>query len=172
MPIQAFENPYITIEQAQAIVNILTHQCALIERRNTADRVDFPELYDADYMKGRTHSDTSAVLAGFQEDTNIPGITITKIQYGRIHCQPQLESESAVMQIYSSDSSLKTDEIKEKCATYNGDDSNKKFCVFRFRTSSKGHLTGVDLIQFDANANIISTETIYKYRARTLRVSA
>ena len=46
MPIQAFENPYITIEQAQAIVNILTHQCALIERRNTADRVDFPELYD------------------------------------------------------------------------------------------------------------------------------
>lgn len=172
MPIQAFENPYITIEQAQAIVNIITHQCALIERRNTADRVDFPELYDADYMKGRTHSDTSAVLAGFQENTVIPGMTITKIQYGIMHWQPLLESETAVVQIYSSDASLNIKEIKAKCARWNTGESTKRFCVFQFRTSKKGHLTGVDLLDFDVNAKVIRRETIYKYRAITLKKTA
>lgn len=172
MPIQLFANPYITRDQAQAIVDILIHQCDLIERRYADNQNNYPELYDNEYMKGRTHGDTGAVLAGFQENSVIPGMTITKIQYGIMHWQPLLESETAVVQIYSSDASLNIKEIKAKCARWNTGESTKRFCVFQFRTSKKGHLTGVDLLDFDVNAKVIRRETIYKYRAITLKKTA
>ena len=169
MPIQPFINPYITELQVQTIVDILIYQCNLIEQRNNTNHAQFPELEDAEYMRGRGHGDTGAVYAGFQPNTAIPGMTITKLPYGRGLCLPQLESETIVLQIYGDGASLNIDEIKNKCATYNIENSNKKFCVIQFRTSSRGHLTGVDLIQFDNASNIVAKETIYTFRARILR---
>lgn len=172
MPITPFTNPYITQEQVQAIVDILIHQCDLIEQRNNANQVQFPELYDADYMSGRGHGDAAAVLAGFQPSTAIPNMTITKRHYGRIHCQPELESDTAIVQIYSGDASLNIEEIKNKCATYNTQASAKRFCIVQFRMSEKGHLTSVDLLTLDNRANVTLRENIYRYRARVIRAIA
>ena len=172
MPIQQFTNPSITHEQAQVIVDILIRQCNMIEARDAGDRAEFPELYDDDYSRGRNHSDTASVLAGFQPNTTIPDMTITKRNYGLMHCQPELESDTAVVQIYSDNASLNTREIRTKCSTYNVQNSNKRFCVFQFRMSKSGHLTSVDLLTLDERANVVLKENIYAYRARIIQASA
>ena len=123
-------------------------------------------------MRGKTHSDTAAVLAGFQPDTEIPDMVITKRKYGRIHCQPELESITAIIQIYSGDTTLDNDEILCKCATYNTSESEKKYCIVQFRMSEKGHFTNVDLLMLDNRANVTLKENVYKYRARIITASA
>ena len=172
MPILPFTNPYITQEQAQAIVDILVYQCNSIEQRNYANQARFPNLQDADYMRGRGHGDTGAVYAGFQPDVAISGMTITKRHYGRIHCQPELESDTAIVQIYSGDASLNIEEIRNKCATYNAQDSTKRFCIIKFRMSERGHLTSVDLLTLDHQANVSLREPIYRYRASIIHAIA
>lgn len=168
MPILPFTNPYVTQEQVQAIVDILVLQCNSIEQRNNDNQAQYPNLYDADYMSGRGHGDTGAVYAGFQTDTVIPDMTITKRHYGRIHCQPEIESDTAIVQIYSGDASLNIEEIRNKCATYNTQASAKRFCIIQFRMSERGHLTSVDLLTLDHQANVTLKEPIYRYRARIM----
>ena len=172
MPVLPFTNPYITQNQAQAIVDILIHQCDLIEQRNNENQARYPDLEDDDYMSGRGHGDTGAVYAGFKPGAVIPGMAITKRHYGRIHCQPELESDTAIVQIYSGDASLNIEEIRNKCATYNTQASTKRFCIVQFRMSEKGHLTSVDLLTLDNRANITLRENIYRYRARIIRAIA
>ena len=63
-------------EQKNAIIDILKEQCLCIQKANALERDMFPNLYDAQYMSGRHHSNTAKVYAGFQEDTLIPGMMI------------------------------------------------------------------------------------------------
>ena len=63
---------WLTDEQIEAIVSILTKQCDRIEDRNQKLNVEYPDLYDELYYTGRRHSDTGAVYAGFTEATEIP----------------------------------------------------------------------------------------------------
>lgn len=74
----------------------------------------FPNLYDAQYMSGRHHSNTAKVYAGFQEDTLIPGMSVKKISYGVQKWQPEISSDTAVIQLYSDSAGkeLKTNEGK------------------------------------------------------------
>lgn len=65
-------------EQKNAIIDILKEQCLCIQKANALERDMFPNLYDAQYMSGRHHSNTAKVYAGFQEDTLILGMMIKR----------------------------------------------------------------------------------------------
>ena len=149
--------------QLEAIISILLKQCSLIVAREATDRKDYPELYDELYMKGRKHSYTAAVLAGFQESTSIPGMRIKKQKYGRIHWQPEIIGESVILQIYSSEASLKTREIREKCTQYNVAGSPIEYCILQFFLNRKGRLSKVDLVKLNKEARIISRVPVYSY---------
>lgn len=108
-------------EQKNAIIDILKEQCLCIQKANALERDMFPNLYDAQYMSGRHHSNTAKVYAGFQEDTLIPGMMIKKISYGVQKWQPEISSDTAVIQLYndSAGKELKSNEVRSKCALYN-----------------------------------------------------
>lgn len=154
----------ISDSQMEAIIAILFSQCHLLALRDAKNQIDYPELYDDFYMKGRRHSNTAAVLAGFQEDTVIPGMTIRKKNYGRIHWQPELTSKTAILHIYSSEASLNTVEIKKMCALYNTKESVQEYCIIQFFLSKKSRLNRVDFLRLDRFAHINSRSTVYSYR--------
>lgn len=162
----------LTQEQINAIVNIIVHQCSLISQREKNDRRNYPELYDEDYMRGRRHSFTASVLAGFQKDTVIPNMVITKRKYGRCHCQPELSSDTAVVQLYSYDATLKIDEIKQKCKQFNTPDSKRRFAIFQFFLTNAGHLRQVDLVNFDGEANEVSRRCVFLQKEQVISLSA
>lgn len=66
-------------EQKNSIIGILKEQCLCIQKANALERDMFPNLYDAQYMSGRHHSNTAKVYAGFQEDTLIPGMSVKRL---------------------------------------------------------------------------------------------
>lgn len=43
-------------DQKNAIIDILKEQCRCIQKANALERYMFPNLYDAQYMSGRHHS--------------------------------------------------------------------------------------------------------------------
>ena len=105
-------------EQKNAIIDILKEQCLCIQKANALERDMLPNLYDAQYMSGRHHSNTAKVYAGYQEDTLIPGMMIKKISYGVQKWQPEISSDTAVIQLYndSAGKELKSNEVRSKCA--------------------------------------------------------
>ena len=88
---------WLTDEQIEAIVSILTKQCDRIEERNQKLNVEYPDLYDELYYTGRRHSDTGAVYAGFTETTEIPEMKVYRVKYGHGLWQPELHSDTAVI---------------------------------------------------------------------------
>lgn len=165
---------WLTEEQIKTIVNILKNQCDRIEERNKKLSEDFPDLFDELYYVGRRHGDTGAVYAGFTETTKIPNMEVHRIKYGRSYWQPELHSDTAVIQLYNSGagSKLKTDEIREKCEQYNYTGSKKKYGVIQFWMSTKGHLTRAELVEFDEKANQVKRVLIYKYNAKLISFAA
>jgi hypothetical protein len=71
-------------DQKNAIIDILKEQCCCIQKANALERDMFPNLYDAQYMSGRHHSNTAKVYAGFQEDTLIPGRVAICVKIGNL----------------------------------------------------------------------------------------
>lgn len=122
-------------EQKNSIIGILKEQCLCIQKANALERDMFPNLYDAQYMSGRHHSNTAKVYAGFQEDTLIPGMSVKKISYGVQKWKPEISSDTAVIQLYSDSAGkeLKTNEVKSKCALYNQRGSQKQNGLFDLR---------------------------------------
>lgn len=106
----------INDDQKNAIIDILKEQCLCIQKSNAMERDMYPNLYDAQYMSGRHHSNTAKVYAGFQEDTLIPGMMIKKISYGVQMWQPEISSDTAVIQLYndSAGKELKTNEVRRE----------------------------------------------------------
>lgn len=172
MIVQPFSSTLLTAEQADTIVSILVSQCNMIEEREKKNLESYPELYDEDYMSGRRHGYTASVLAGFQETTAIPQMSIKKKDYGRIHCQPELSSETSIIQIYSSKATLSIDEVCKMCAKYNSEGSEKRYGILQFWTSEKGHLTKVEIVELNESAMEINREIIYKYRASVRKLVA
>lgn len=162
----------LTSAQINAILGILIRQCNMIAQREKNDKAHFPELYDEDYMRGRKHSYTASVLAGFQENADIPDMIVRKHAYGINHWQPELVSESAVVQIYSNNASLNIKEIKQKCSEHNIPDSQTEFIVFQFSLNSEGYLEKVDIVKFDNQANVLSRQQIFKREGKVTQLSA
>lgn len=150
-------------DQKNAIVDILKKQSQCIQKANAVEQDLFPNLYDAKYMSGRHHSNTAKVYAGFQEDTLIPGMSVKKISYGVQKWQPEISSDTAVIQLYSDSVGrlLKTDEVRSKCALYNQCGSQKRYGVIRFKLTDKGLLRWVKLIDLDEKAEIVHEEVLY-----------
>lgn len=130
----------------------------------------FPNLYDVQYMSGRRHSNTAKVYAGFQEDTEIPGMSIEKISYGIQKWQPELSSDTAVIQLYNKTAGekLKTNEVKSKYELYNKIGSQKRYGIIQFRMTDKNRLQWVKLFTLDVNAEIVHEEELYRHVGKTL----
>ena len=143
-------------EQKNAIIDILKEQCLCIQKANALERDMFPNLYDAQYMSGRHHSNTAKVYAGFQEDTLIPGMMIKKISYGVQKWQPEISSDTAVIQLYND------------CALYNQCGSQKRYGIIRFKLTDKGLLQWVKLINFDEKAEVVHEEELYRHIGKTI----
>ena len=157
-------------DQKKAIIDILKEQCRCIQEANAIERDMFPNLYDAQYMSGRHHSNTAKVYAGFQEDTLIPGMSVKKICYGVQKWQPEISSDTAVIQLYSDSAGriIKTDEVRSKCAVYNQCGSQKRYGVIRFKLTDKGLLRWVKLIDLDEKAEIVHEEVLYRHIGKTI----
>ena len=157
-------------EQKNAIIDILKEQCLCIQKANALERDMFPNLYDAQYMSGRHHSNTAKVYAGFQEDTLIPGMMIKKISYGVQKWQPEISSDTAVIQLYndSAGKELKSNEVRSKCALYNQCGSQKRYGIIRFKLTDKGLLRWVKLIDLDEKAEIVHEEVLYRHIGETI----
>lgn len=164
------DKQWLKQEQISTIIEILIRQCDRIEERNQKIGQEFPDLYDEQYYARRGHGDTGAVYAGFKESTVIPGMTIKKIEYGRGHWQPELHSETAVIQLYNVDAGkqLNSKEIREKCGRYNQPDSLKRYGVIQFSMSRKGHLIGAELVEFNENGKQTRRTVIYKYSGKLI----
>lgn len=150
-------------DQKNAIIDILKEQCLCIQKANALERDMFPNLYDVQYMSGRHHSNTAKVYAGFQEDTLIPGMTTKKISYGVQKWQPEISSDTAVIQLYSDSAGreLKTNEVRSKCALYNQCGSQKRYGII-------GLLQWVKLINLDDKAEVIHEEELYRHIGKTI----
>ena len=149
-------------DQKNAIIDIL--------KANALERDMFPNLYDAQYMSGRHHSNTAKVYAGFQEDTLIPGMMIKKISYGVQMWQPEISSDIAVIQLYNDSAckELKTNEVRSKCALYNQCGSQKRYGIIRFKLTNKGLLQWVKLINLDDKAEVVHEEELYRHIGKTV----
>ena len=161
---------WLTEGQIEAIVNILIQQCDRIEERNQKLSVDFPDLYDELYYTGRGHGDTGAVYAGFTETTEIPDMKVQRVKYGRGYWQPELHSDTAVIQLYNSGAGkvLESSEIRDKCRQFNYAGSQKKYGAVQFWTSKKGHLTRAELVEFDEKGCETKRTNIYTYNAKLI----
>ena len=157
-------------EQKNAIIDILKEQCLCIQKANALERDMFPNLYDAQYMSGRHHSNTAKVYAGFQEDTLIPGMMIKKISYGVQKWQPEISSDIAVIQLYndSAGKELKSNEVRSKCALYNQCGSQKRYGIIRFKLTDKGLLQWAKLINLDEKAEVVHEEELYRHIGKTI----
>lgn len=157
---------WLTEEQIEVIVSILKKQCERIEERNQKLSDDFPDLFDELYYTGRGHGDT----AGFTEATEIPDMKVYRVKYGRGYWQPELHSDTAVIQLYNSGAGKVLDsiEIKDKCRQYNYAGSQKKYGAIQFWTSKKGHLTRAELVEFDEKGSEVKRTIIYKYNAKLI----
>ena len=161
-------------DQKNAIVDILKKQSQCIQKAYAVEQDLFPNLYDAKYMSGRHYSNTAKVYAGFQEDTLIPGMSVKKINYGVQKWQPEISSDTAVIQLYSDSAGriLKTDEVRSKCALYNQCGSQKRYGVIRFKLTNKGLLRWVKLIDLDEKAEIVHEEELYRHIGKTIPFSS
>ena len=161
-------------DQKNAIVDILKKQSQCIQKAHAVEQDLFPNLYDAQYMSGRHYSNTAKVYAGFQEDTLIPGMSVKKINYGVQKWQPEISSDTAVIQLYSDSASrkLKTYEVRSKCALYNQCGSQKRYGVIRFKLTNKGLLRWVKLIDLDEKAEIVHEEELYRHIGKTIPFSS
>lgn len=157
-------------EQKNSIIGILKEQCLCIQKANELERDMFPNLYDAQYMSGRRHSNTAKVYAGFQEDTLIPGMSVKKINYGVQKWQPEISSDTAVIQLYSDSAGkeLKSNEVKSKCALYNKPGSQKQYGIIRFKITDKGLLKWIKLINLDEKAEVVHEEELYRHIGKTI----
>ena len=161
-------------DQKNAIVDILKKQSQCIQKAYAVEQDLFPNLYYAKYMSGRHYSNTAKVYAGFQEDTLIPGMSVKKINYGVQKWQPEISSDTAVIQLYSDSASrkLKTYEVRSKCALYNQCGSQKRYGVIRFKLTNKGLLRWVKLIDLDEKAEIVHEEELYRHIGKTIPFSS
>ena len=157
-------------DQKNAIVDILKKQSQCIQKANAVEQDLFPNLYDAQYMSGRHHSNTAKVYAGFQEDTLIPRMSVKKISYGVQKWHPEISSDTAVIQLYSDSAGkeLKTNEVKSKCALYNQRGSQKQYGIIRFKITDKGLLKWIKLIKLDEKAEVVHEEELYRHIGKTI----
>lgn len=162
----------LSTNQIKTIIDILLHQCELIAQQEKNAQKHYPELYDEDYMRGRKHSYTAAVLAGFKEDTIIPNMIVRKRRYGKLHCQPELSSDTVIVQLYSDQTVLKNEEIRQKCKEFNSTNSAKRYLIIQFSLGAAGYLRKVDIVNLDGSAKEISRETIFKKTSNIMRISA
>lgn len=161
---------WLSEDQIEAIVGIIKKQCDRIEERNQKLSIDFPDLYDELYYTGRVHGDTGAVYAGFTEATEIPDMKVYRVKYGRGYWQPELRSDTAIIQLYNSGAGkiLGSSEIRDKCRQYNYADSQQKYGAIQFWTSKKGHLTRAELVEFDVKGSEVKRTIVYKYNAKLI----
>ena len=163
----------VTKEQLDVIVGIIINQAAMLAEMKNENKRKYSMLFDEDFIRGRgTYGGTGSILSGFREDTMIPGIKIKKVNYGLNDklCQPELESDGAIIQIYSASASLNTKEIIKKCKE--AKKSNKIFSVIQFFMSKKSVLKKIDFVCFDENAKEIYRKVLYQKSNKIVPFSA
>lgn len=107
------------------------------------------------------------IYQGLEEYGYITGRSIAiKI----VSWQPELYSDTAVIQLYNSGVGkvLKLSKIRNKCKQYNCAGSQKKYGAVQFWTSPKGHLTRAELVEFDEKGSEINRTSLYKHNAKAI----
>lgn len=161
----------LTDEQTEVIIDILINQCTMLGDMEKENRTKFPELYDKDYMRNRSHSYTGMILAGFRENTKIPGMIIEKIRYGK-YIQPQMSSDLVILHLYNGTNPLNSKTVQKFCMKYNQENSRKQYAIIQFFINETPcFLMKTELVYLDYNANIKKRELLYKHKAQIYKVS-
>ncbi len=171
MPAIYFKNNLMTQKQADAIVDKLVAQCDEIALYGDEGSKFRPNLYDSDYAVGRK-LETQQAYAAFKDTTTLPDMTCYKRFYGKGRCLPEFRNDTAFLQLYPDSTSLKNDEITNKCKVFNRKDSARRFGIIKFKLMKSGRLETVELLTLDSKARVIKTNLLYKYSAQAVRKTA
>ena len=148
-------------ELKEKIIQTIRTQCFRFNKL----RQEEEELYYQPYMKARTqHTLTGAVLSGFApENFRMPGITVIDLEYGSNHlCQPEIQSDKAIIQIYNKSSKLKAKVIEERCRQHNGDSAARpQFLLIVFDASEKSGLRTIEAQYLNADAELLESQKLY-----------
>lgn len=119
------------------------------------------------YMNTRAqYSLTGMVLSGFAPDRFfMDGVRVNDLNYGLSNyqkCQPELITEKAVIQIYSSSAKpLKNKIVMERCKKLNSNKSTKRFLFVQFEVDKKDILTRITAVYPNENAVRIEKKELY-----------
>ncbi len=119
------------------------------------------------YMNTRAqYSLTGTVLSGFAPDRFfMDGVQVNDLNYGLSNyqkCQPELITDNAVIQIYSSSAKpLKNKIVMERCKYLNSNNSAKRFLFIQFEVDKKETLTRVTAVYPDKDAARIEKKELY-----------
>lgn len=146
-------NDIFTQEQVDSIRRIIVHQC----QRHRQREVNYQDLYYAPYAGNRgEHSITLSILSGFQENTQIQGLTITTEKYG-LHDkmgQPILANQNVVAHILNSGCGFSSKPFKDNCRMYNSDlHTQPVYVCVVFTASNDGVLKNISIKVPDSSGN-------------------
>lgn len=149
----------------KVIIETIKRQCMRFREHTKQEQ----NLFYEPYSKTRRKYDlTAAVISGFAPDRfHHENIQVIDLSYGLNEQlgQPELITDTAVMQIYS-DGALPFNNkvVKERCTLYNNNHNRlPKFLIIRFFASKEGMLRKIEAVYPDKNCQIIERKTLYEH---------
>ena len=153
----------LTPELESTIVNTIKSQCSRFRDAKKQEK----DLYYEPYAKRRKKYElTAAVLSGFAPDRfSFSNLQVHDLKYGLNGSlyQPELITDTAIIQIYSSGANPhKNMIVQERCRNYNGHSENeKKFLIIKFRADETANLKKVEVILLGETCQLKESKTLY-----------
>lgn len=148
----------------KAIIDTIEQQCLRYREHVKREK----SLFYAPYTKTRKkHALTAAVLSGFAPGRFcLKEVQTQDLSYGLQNnalVQPELYTETAVIQIYSNSATpLDNTVVQKRCKEYNGEaHSEKRFLLVIFTADKHGYLKKIDIKYPNENCQIVESKNIY-----------
>ncbi len=146
----------------QKIVQTIQQRCRLFIEAEKNNRKLYYEPYAVSRKK---HNLTSVVLSGFAPTFfNMENVETKDLSYGAANlCQPELHTDSAIVQIYSDGAKpMKNAIVQERCRKLNCKNGEiPHFLIIQFVASKNGALSAIRALYPDENCKIIEEKTLY-----------
>ena len=147
----------------QKIVQTIQNRC---HRFMAAEKINNGLYYEPYTMSRKKYNLTAAVLSGFSPSAfSVEGVKIEDLNYGLSSClcQPELHTDSAIIQIYSDGAKpLNNAIVRKRCREFNrADSANPHFLIIQFSASKNGILSAIRAIYPDENCNAVDEKVLF-----------
>ena len=161
---------HITKQQIDEICEVMLRQyrsyVKLINSR------EYNQLFSNEYAPhNKQHSVSWAISSGFPSNTDLCGLHISKLDYGKGHTRPELENETIMLNILNKTTNFNAKYLTDKYQFNQNNFRNKKlYCFIKFEVKNKT-LLKIELCLPDASGKIIESETLFTTQAIMLYVA-